>query len=111
MDINEYQDLAWRTANKDLPYNAQLINAAFGLCGESGEFADILKKTHFQGHTPDIDHLIGELGDICWYIALAAKVLDVNLEDVMKRNIDKLRARYPDGFDLEKSKSRIPGDV
>lgn len=111
MQINEYQDLAMRTANYELTNYDQLINAALGLCGESGEFADLIKKIEYQDHPRDNDHLIRELGDICWYIALAATALEVDLESVMTTNIEKLKARYPDGFKAKLSVVRSEGDV
>ena len=52
------------------------------------------------------DELIKELGDVAWYIAEIATVLDVELEDVLVQNIEKLKARYPEGFSTEKSLNR-----
>lgn len=103
MDANQYQLLAYKTANKDLEAFDQLRNAAYGLNGEAGEVIDILKKHEFQGHTLDTDKLIKELGDVAWYLALACTALGVPLSDVLERNIDKLRKRYPAGFDPDKS--------
>ncbi len=106
MTINEYQKLAMTTLNPNLSERDVLINGVMGLCGESGEAIDIVKKHLAQGHELDREHLIGELGDIAWYLAETATVLGVELEEVLQRNINKLRARYPDGFDTEKSKNR-----
>ena len=83
-----------------------LVNGALGLCGESGEFADAVKKQMFQGHDLDIPHLIEELGDIAWYIAVASHALGYKLEDVLTINIEKLKRRYPNGFDTERSVNR-----
>jgi NTP pyrophosphatase (non-canonical NTP hydrolase) len=105
MKINEYQELAMRTASK-LTNDELILNGALGLCGESGEVADIVKKWKFQGHEIDREKVIKELGDICWYIAITAKGLDVDLETVMQGNIDKLMKRYPQGFDSERSINR-----
>jgi NTP pyrophosphatase (non-canonical NTP hydrolase) len=74
-----------------------------GLCGESGEAIDIVKKHLHQGHELDRDKLLKELGDIAWYLAEAATALDMDLETVLERNIEKLRARYPEGFSPERS--------
>lgn len=111
MQINEYQKLAMRTANTDLGKDSQLTNAALGLCGEAGEFADLIKKMNYQGHDKDQMHLVKELGDICWYIALAATALEVDLELVMSTNIEKLKARYPKGFEPKLSIVRSKNDV
>lgn len=106
MEINEYQTLAMRTLNKDLNKKDILINGVMGLCGESGEAIDIVKKHLAQGHHLDKEHLIKELGDIAWYLAATAYALDVNLEEVFQLNIDKLKKRYPDGFEIKKSIER-----
>ena len=106
MTINEYQELAMRTLNPALSRKDVLINGVMGLCGEAGEAIDIVKKHLAQGHELDRDSLIKELGDVAWYLAETAYALDVSLEDVMKMNIEKLAARYPQGFDQERSVSR-----
>ena len=106
MTINEYQKLAMTTLNPNLDKKDVLINGVMGLCGESGEALDIVKKHLAQGHELDREHLIKELGDIAWYLAEVAYVLDVDLEEVLTRNIEKLKARYPEGFSVEKSVNR-----
>ena len=106
MEINEYQNLAMRTLNKDLNKKDILINGVMGLCGESGEAIDIVKKHLAQGHKLDKENLIKELGDIAWYLAETAYALDVDLESVLQMNIDKLKKRYPSGFDKKKSLER-----
>lgn len=105
MKINEYQKAAMRTASttnsKDL-----ILNGSLGLCGESGEVADVVKKHLFQGHELNRDKIIKELGDVCWYIAITAEGLGVDLETVMQINIEKLMKRYPEGFEANKSINR-----
>ena len=103
MQINEYQALALRTMNPDISKKDMLINSMMGLCGESGEAIDIVKKHLFHGHALDREKLIKELGDIAWYLAEAAQALDVPLEEVLEKNIEKLKKRYPEGFDTERS--------
>lgn len=105
MTINEYQELAQRTSNGKTSYN-RLLNACLGLSGESGEVCDIVKKHLYQGHTLDEDELIEEAGDVAWYLTELATVLGVTLEEILQRNIDKLRRRYPQGFDTERSVHR-----
>lgn len=106
MTINEYQQLAMTTLNKEMTKKDMLINGVMGLCGESGEAIDIVKKHLAQGHELDKEKLIKELGDIAWYLAEMATVLDIELEEVLERNIEKLKKRYPEGFDKEKSVNR-----
>ena len=106
MNLNEYQQLAMRTLNPSLDKKDVLINGVMGLCGESGEAIDIVKKHLAQGHELDRAALIKELGDIAWYLAETAYALDVPLEDVLEGNIAKLRKRYPQGFEAERSIER-----
>ena len=107
MEINDYQKLAMRTLNPKLTKNEVLINAVMGLCGESGEAIDIVKKWFAQGHELNKDNLSKELGDIAWYLAEAATALDLDLDDIFKANIEKLKKRYPEGFSSLNSKNRI----
>lgn len=106
MTVNEYQKLAMTTLNRELSDRDILINGVMGLCGEAGEAIDIVKKHLAQGHELDKEALIKELGDVAWYLAETAYALDVPLEDVLQRNIDKLKARYPQGFDASRSINR-----
>ena len=110
MTANEYQRLAMTTLTPALDKRDVLINGVMGLCGESGEAIDIVKKHLAQGHALDREGLIRELGDVAWYLAETATALDVDLEDVLARNIDKLKRRYPGGFDAEKSIHRSEAD-
>lgn len=106
MTINEYQKLAMTTLNKELDKKDVLINGVMGLCGESGEVIDLVKKHLHQGHELNKEKILAELGDVCWYIAEIAYALDTDLEDVMKGNIDKLKKRFPSGFSVEDSINR-----
>ena len=106
MNVNEYQKEAMTLLNPALTEKDVLMNALMGLCGESGEAIDIMKKHLYQGHALDQEKLIKELGDIAWYLAEAATGLDINLSEVLQRNLDKLHARYPQGFDTQRSQHR-----
>ena len=106
MTINEYQKLAMATLNPALDRKDVLINGVMGLCGESGEAIDIVKKWLAQGHELDREKLAKELGDIAWYLAETAWALDVPLEEILQANIDKLKKRYPQGFDSNRSVHR-----
>ncbi len=103
MTINEYQALAMRTAEEK---GRAWSNVGLGIAGEAGEVADIIKKYLHQGHPLDQDKLLDEIGDVAWYLALAATVAGVTLESVLEDNIAKLMGRYPNGFDTERSLHR-----
>ena len=111
MTINEYQELAMKTVNPKLNKDEILINSVMGLCGESGEAIDIVKKWFAHGHELDKEHLKKELGDIAWYLAEAATALDLTLEEILEANIDKLRKRYPEGFETKRSVDREKNDI
>lgn len=106
MEINEYQKLAMRTLNPEIDKKKLILNAAMGLCGESGEVIDLVKKHLFQGHDLDDEKLIKELGDVAWYLAEAATALNVNLSEILEKNIKKLENRFPDGFNSNRSINR-----
>ena len=89
----------------------RLLEGLMGLSGESGEAIDLLKKTLFQGHKLERRHIALELGDICWYMALAADALGYTFEEILDLNIEKLKARYPDGFAPDRSIHRKAGDI
>ena len=110
MEVNEYQKLAMTTLNPALDKRDILINSVMGLCGESGEAIDIVKKWMAQGHELDRERLAKELGDIAWYLAEAATALDLSLEEILQANIEKLKKRYPEGFDETRSIDRPQDD-
>ena len=112
MTINEYQKEALRTASGMSQEYPRLLNGLMGLNGEAGECIDILKKKHlFQGHDLDKNHVAKELGDVAWYLAVSADAIGCDLESVSQMNVDKLRARYPNGFDTEHSLHRAKNDI
>ena len=110
MTVNEYQQRAMATLNPRLTEKDVLINSVMGLCGESGEAIDIVKKWLAQGHPLDREHLARELGDVAWYLAEAATALGMPLEDILRANLEKLERRYPDGFSTERSVGREADD-
>ena len=94
MTINEYQKLAMTTLNPELSQKDILINGVMGLCGESGEAIDIVKKWLAQGHELDKEKLAKELGDVAWYLAETATALGLNLEDIfapIRQNLGIIR--------------------
>lgn len=113
MTLNEYQIEAMRTASGVTNASDEnlMLNGAMGLNGEAGEVIDILKKYMFQGHSLDSEHLAKELSDCLWYIAVCAKGAGYTLDEIAEMNVAKLRKRYPNGFEAEKSLHRAEGDI
>ena len=126
MTGNEYQELATRTndgnhsirllniAYSDVVSNCNIpeaINACLGLSGETGELLDMVKKWIFHEKELDMDHAQKELGDVMWYVAMFCHAMGWKLDDILKKNIEKLKARYPQGFDVQLSANRKEGDL
>lgn len=88
-----------------------VLNGCLGLAGESGEVLDMVKKWVFHEKGLDKDHLKKELGDVMWYVAMLCESFGFDLDEILQMNVDKLKARYPEGFDPEKANHRKPGDV
>lgn len=105
MDVVEYTQEVHRTCSISDPKEL-LILTALGLAGEAGEIVDIVKKVIYHSHELDTSMLCKEAGDLLWYLALLCDTVGLTLEDVMQANVDKLRKRYPDGFDPKRSQFR-----
>jgi len=104
--LNEYQQRALSFANHEMAPETAIAVWALGLCGESGETADHIKKWIGHGHELDLDKVEKELGDVLWYVSTLADSLGLTLQDIADRNIEKLTARYGDSFSQEKSRNR-----
>ena len=112
MNANEYQKLALRTESGMNKQHPRIFNCVLGLAGEAGECADIVKKHFFHGHPLDKEHLKKELGDVAWYLAVCADVIDCTFAEILEMNIAKLEARYPGArFDTEHSLHRNANDI
>jgi len=131
IDLNKYKDfvkevtstesnntrkLTYKLEELDHKVNiALLMTGSIGLASEGGEFSEIVKKCVFQGKPLDADtifHMKRELGDIMWYWVNACRALDLDPNDVVEENVNKLKARYPGGeFDVHYSENRQDGDL
>lgn len=128
MNGKEYQRLAMRTndgkaterllnrvdENTEYPWDNDIggiLNGCLGLSGEVGEFNDMVKKWIFHEKPLDTDHAQKELGDVLWYVAMICRSFGWDMNQIMQMNIDKLKARYPDGFDVKLSANRKESDV
>ena len=135
MNANKYQKLAMRTndgkasdrligkmqeydmkfsseqSNKESVDIGGIFNACLGLSGEVGEFNDMIKKWVFHEKNLDMEHAKKEAGDILWYVVMLCESFGWNMDEIMQMNVDKLKASYPDGFDVERANHRAAGDV
>lgn len=110
MTFNEYQKLAARTISDELNGEDLLYHSIFGMVAELGELYGLFQK-HYQGHPIVKEHAKKELGDLLWFIAEFCTDLGWEFDEIAQMNIDKLKARYPDGFDPDKSLHRAEGDI
>jgi NTP pyrophosphatase (non-canonical NTP hydrolase) len=110
MQLNEYQRLAARTINPVLTEADNEFHALHGMVGEIGELNSLYQKV-FQGHAFDEDHAMSELGDLLWFIAEYCTAMGWELDVVAQKNINKLKARYPEGFNINRSLHRAEGDI
>lgn len=110
MRANEYQKMALRTMNWDKTPKENEYHAIHGMVGEIGEIHSIYQKV-YQGHEAKEEHLMKEVGDLLWFIAEYCTVKGWALEEIMEMNIEKLKARFPDGFSVEQSLHRKEGDI
>lgn len=135
MNANKYQKLAMRTndgkasdrligkmqeydmkfandhSDNDCVDIGGIFNACLGLSGEVGEFNDMIKKWVFHEKELDMEHAKKEAGDILLYVVMLCESFGWNMGEIMQMNVDKLKARYPDGFDVERANNRAEGDV
>lgn len=135
MNANKYQKLAMRTndgkasdrligkmqeydmkfandhSDNDCVDIGGIFNACLGMSGEVGEFNDMIKKWVFHEKNLDMEHAKKEAGDILWYVVMLCESFGWNMEEIMQMNVDKLKARYPEEFDVERANHRAEGDV
>lgn len=97
MNIEQYKADSARTLI-DKGYDMNLLHAAMGIGTEAGELLDAFKRKIFYGKELDVVNVKEEIGDIMWYIAILLRELDLDFEDILQLNIDKLRARFPQKF-------------
>lgn len=104
--FSKFQEQSKRTLNMGLSQNEQIANYSMGLCGETGEVIDVLKKYVYHGHELDKDKLKEELGDVLFYVSALCSTLGINMEESAIGNVEKLIRRYPEGFSKECSINR-----
>lgn len=110
MDFNKYQQLAARTMNEKLTPHGTLMHSLHGMVSEIGELHGIYQK-QYQGHDLNTEHIKKELGDLLWFIAEFCTANEWDMNDIAWMNIEKLKARFPDGFEEDKSLHRASGDI
>lgn len=126
MDTKTYQELSARTECNQIAARTRLMGApkgsppgwdltpvrlnhgAFGIVKEGGELLAEVEKWIYYGQPLDVQKCKLEIGDVCWYVALACNALGLDLGEVLQANIDKLRVRFPDTYKDYLAKHRDP---
>jgi len=106
MQLNEYCRLANRT-NSEL--DTEVLNTLHMLMGmqtEIGELTDPFKKQLAYGKKIDWINVQEEIGDLMWYVGNLCYMLNFNLEDILEKNIEKLKTRYPEKFNSNQAINR-----
>lgn len=106
MTLDEYQLAATRTINRELQPHDRMLDAAAGLAEESGEILGLVRKHVFQAHPLEQAKLEEELGDALWCLTIAAESAGLTLGRIATANVEKLRARYPEGYNHTASRHR-----
>lgn len=88
-----------------------VLNGCLGLTGEAGEVSDMIKKWIFHQKELNTEHLKKEIGDVMWYVAMLCESMEFDLDEILQMNVDKLKERYPEGFDTKRANNRAEGDV
>lgn len=101
----------WGEITPELSNNVRLLYTLIGLSTEAGEALDVFKKCLFYKKSFDLEHFASELGDVLWYLTMAADIAGYSLEDLMQINVDKLKKRYPEGFSIDKAVHRKENDL
>lgn len=105
MELNEYRIKSLRTI-RTLEGDMAIANAAMGLCGETGELVDHLKKHLFHKAPLNMRHVLKEVGDVVFYLNWIVVMFGLSWDDILSANIAKLVARYPNGFNEDDANNR-----
>ena len=110
MNYKNYQEESKRTCpnlNDNLREGlSDELHMVMGISTEAGELLDAYKKHFAYGKELDVVNVGEEIADIMWYISNLCRIKGINLEEMLQRNIDRLKARYPDKFSQEKALNR-----
>jgi len=106
MNLELYKEKCLRTWDLSKSKQDRICNAVMGLAGEAGEVAELIKKKLFHNSKVSSSKLVKELGDLQFYIAMTAYEFDINMNVILHQNIEKLKLRYPNGYNDEDSKLR-----
>ncbi len=110
MEYKDYQKESKRTCpnlNDQLRLGlADEMHMVLGISTEAGELLDAYKKHFAYGKELDKTNVGEEIADIMWYVSNLCRMLNIDMEEMLQRNIAKLKARYPEKFDEIKALNR-----
>ena len=99
MNLLDYQDYVEKLASQHSTATEKdrLLTSVLGLNGEAGECADLVKKHIYHGKPLDKEELTLEMSDVMWYMAFLCNTLEITIQDVINKNVEKLQKRYSTG--------------
>lgn len=98
MRLNEYCEWTGNTCAKLENVDLDNFHMLMGMLTEVGELTDVFKKNLAYKKMIDWVNVAEEVGDLMFYIASFCRINNLDLEEILHRNIDKLESRYPEKF-------------
>lgn len=106
----KFKDYIQHVRRTEATANADMItrfeHGVIGIATEAGELMDILKRRKFYGKALDRTHILEEIGDIAFYLAMVCDACEIDLVEALEKNVAKLKARYPERFTEENALNR-----
>ena len=106
INFTDYQKECYRALPPHDNKKEEVMHWTIGLGEEAGEVLSVIKHKYYGG-TYDVEEAVGEMGDVLWYVAALCASLGIDMQDVVRYNVAKLRYRHPgDDFNNENSVNR-----
>lgn len=103
MELKEYMIQSQRTMNSLENNDLDTQHALLGMLTEVAEIADLYKKKLAYNKLFSREQLTDELGDLMFYVSAFCNFAKLDMSEVLEKNIQKLKVRYPDGFDSDRA--------
>ena len=84
----------------------EIVHGVIGIATEAGELLDMLMDAVNENGAIDVVNIREEIGDVFWYAALLLNAVGSDFEEAQRRNIEKLRHRFPNKFTEEAANVR-----
>ncbi len=101
--LNTLSDGEILNDERPIPVDTRIFHSVVGIATESTELLEAMDL-----YDPNLDYtnLLEEFGDIDWYKAIGVDTIGGDWEDILTKNIAKLKTRFPDKFTNEDAINR-----